>query len=270
VSFDVSRRGFLATAGATGLMAFMTRAQFADAMVGAPHAGEPGRFLSAAQLDTLRAVTDRLMPGPPEDPDPGALDGRSAEAIDMLLGAFSVDPPLIFAGGPWSNRAGGATDHMAKFIALDPIQELGWRIRLEGSRGMKEREFAGPVVGLQEQYQNGLAALDTLAGQHGSTTGFVGLSNADRATVMMDGSVGDFVGQALTDTINAMYGPPEYGGNANLVGWKAVHWPGDTQPRGFTAAEVSQPDADRRTLAYTADQTRQLANQLLPGSTILD
>ena len=32
-------------------------------------------------------------------------------------------------------------------------------MRIEGSQGMPEREFNGPVVGLQERYREGLAAL---------------------------------------------------------------------------------------------------------------
>ena len=39
----------------------------------------------------LRAVTDRLIPGQPEDPTPGALQAGVPEAIDLLLGAFEVD-----------------------------------------------------------------------------------------------------------------------------------------------------------------------------------
>ena len=84
-------------------------------------------------------------------------------AIDLFLGAFSVDPPLIHAGGPFSDRAGAREDDMADFVPLDPLAELGWRIRLEGSQGRPEREFAGPVTGLQEVYRRGLVHLDAIA-----------------------------------------------------------------------------------------------------------
>src|SRR5205823_6205899 len=91
----------------------------------------------------------RFIPGPPEDPDPGAIEAGAAEAIDLYLAAFTFDPPLILAGGPFSNRAGGSHDDFADFVPLDRLAELGWRIRLEGSQGKPEREFAGPVTGLQ-------------------------------------------------------------------------------------------------------------------------
>ena len=113
-----------------------------------PAPGQAGRFLTAHELDTLRAVTGRLIPGPPDDPDPGAVEAGCAEAIDLLLGASRFDPPLIHAGGPFSDRAGASHDDLADFVALDPLAELGWRIRLEGSRdeGTRvRRPRAGPA-----------------------------------------------------------------------------------------------------------------------------
>jgi hypothetical protein len=38
-----------------------------------------------------------------------------------------------------------------------------------------------------------------------------------------------------------MYGPPEYGGNRDLAGWRSIGFEGDVQPRGWTDAEVSEP-----------------------------
>jgi hypothetical protein len=191
-------------------------------------------------MDTLRAVVDRLIPGPPDDPSPGALQAGCAEAIDLLLGAFAVDPPLIHAGGPFSNRNGSTVDDFARFVPLDAHAELGWRIRLEGSRGLPEREFGGPVVGLQQVYRDGLAHLDKRARQLGSD--FASALAPVQILILSDltdGDVQSFVGAAMANTIEAMYGPPEYGGNRGLVGWAYTGWPGDTQPRGFTAAEVS-------------------------------
>ena len=39
------------------------------------------------------------------------------------------------------------------------MQELAWRTRIEGSERRAEREFNGPVVGLQQLYREGIAAL---------------------------------------------------------------------------------------------------------------
>ena len=38
-----------------------------------------------------------------------------------------------------------------------------------------------------------------------------------------------------------MYGAPEYGGNRDGAGWRAIEYPGDIQPRGWSDAEVAGP-----------------------------
>jgi hypothetical protein len=236
---DVARRAFLKGAGALGLLALANPTRVAKALIDAPGPGQAGRFLKAHELDALRAVCARLIPGPPEDPDPGALEAGVPEAIDLLLGAFKVDPPLIHAGGPFSNRAGAHRDDFAHFVPLDAHAELGWRIRLEGTKGIKAREFAGPVVGLQQIYREGLAHLDERAG--GDFASLPGLLQDAILLDLTDDQTQTFLGAALANSFEAMYGPPEYGGNRKLVGWKNTEWPGDVQPRGFTPAEVEAP-----------------------------
>src|SRR5213082_4193175 len=130
----VGRRAFLKAAGALGLLALVPARRLQALVASVPGPGQAGRFLTAHELDTLRAVTARFVPGPPDDPDPGALEAGVAEAIDLMLGAFRVRPPLIHAGGPFSGRAGGRRDDFAHFVPLDRLAALGWRIRLEGSR----------------------------------------------------------------------------------------------------------------------------------------
>ena len=228
----IGRRAVVRGLGVGALMAFVPvpalRAAARDAATASPAAG---RFLTAPELATLRAITGRLLPGPPDDPDPGAIEAGCAEAIDALLAAFSFDPPLIHAGGPFSNRAGARRDDMARFVPLDPLAELGWRIRLEGSQGRPERSFAGDVVGLQQQYRDGLARFP----------GFVGASPAEQDARLGAPEALDFVAQVLSDTLDVMYGPPEYGGNKDGIGWAYIDHEGDVQPRGYSDAEVSEP-----------------------------
>jgi Gluconate 2-dehydrogenase subunit 3 len=243
VSGSFDRRSFGKGAGALGLLALVPSRRIQDLIAETAQAGARGRFLTAHELATLRAVTDRFIPGPPEDPDPGAVQARCAEAIDLLLGAFEVDPPLICAGGPFSNRAGARHDDFEDFVPLDRHAMLGWRIRLEGSKGNPAREFGGPVEGLQGKYRSGLAHLD----DRSRTLTALPFEEAPlpvQTAILSDQSdskTQDFVGQAFADTIVAMYGPPEYGGNHGLVGWRYIGWPGDSQPRGFADAEVSGP-----------------------------
>jgi len=224
----ITRRAFLTAAGATGLLALIP----ASATAG-------GVFLTTTELDTLRAAAETLVPG--------AREAHCAEAIGALLAAFAFDPPRIHAGGPFSGRAGPAVsgdDDFRHFIALDPIAELGWRIRIEGSQGKPEREFAGPVTGLQEIYRTGLARVNQRARALGARD-FASLAPALQDVVLNDPADADvqtFSGTALANTLEFMYGPPEYGGNRNLSGWRSIGWPGDAQPRGFTARQVSEPD----------------------------
>ncbi len=242
----LGRRAFLKAAGALGLLALVPARRLQALVASVPGPGQAGRFLTAHELDTLRAVTARFVPGPPDDPDPGALEAGVAEAIDLLLAAFTLDPPLIHAGGPFSDRAGATHDDFADFVPLDAHAALGWRIRLEGSQGLPEREFAGPVTGLQEIYRSGLAHLDERS-QQAFGVDFKDAPGPAQDLLLSDQTDGDlqtFVGAALANTLEAMYGPPEYGGNRSLVGWGYTRWPGDLQPRGSTDAEVSQPGPD--------------------------
>ena len=246
---ELSRRAFLATSGSLSLLALVDPRALAQ--LTAPAVGAPGHFLDAHELDTLRALTGRFLPGPPEDADPGAIEAGAAEAIDLLLAAFSFDPPIIHAGGPYSDRAGSPHDDFAEFHGLDRLAELGWRIRIEGTLGLAEREFAGPVRGLQEIYRNGLAHLDART----SPLAFVDAPAPVQDLVLLDVSddaVQELVGVALANTLEAVYGPPEYGGNRSLAGWTPIGWPGDAQPRGFTDAEVSEPDPNAGSLDVVA------------------
>jgi len=243
VGQGISRRSFVRAGGAIGLLALVPRARLEELLAASARAAGTGggHFLTAHELDTLRAVCGRLVPGPPDDPDPGAREAHVPEAIDLLLGAFRVSPPMIHAGGPFSRRAGGKRDDFTHFVRLDRHAALGWRIRLEGTRGKRQREFAGPVRGLQQIYREGLAHLDSRAAGH-----FAALPGPAQDAILSDQSddqVQELVGVALSNTLEAMYGPPEYGGNRGLVGWKYTHWPGDRQPRGYTDAQVSGLDA---------------------------
>ena len=68
-----------------------------------------------------------------------------------------------------------------------------------------------------------------------------------------------------SDVLDATYGPPEYGGNRNLVGWTVNHWDGDTQPRGFTPDRVSNPDPSPTTPPLTPQAAVDALKKFLPG-----
>ena len=153
----------------------------------------------------------------------------AADYVDGLLGAFLVDPPRIWAGGPFSGRGGGDAS-FASFIALSPMEELAWRTRIEGSRGLAEREWNGPVVGLQERYRAGIASLGA---------DFLGASPQDQDRRL--GEAADFARLLYQHACEATYGAPEYGGNRDLAGWRTIGFPGDVLPRGWSDEEVRDP-----------------------------
>jgi Gluconate 2-dehydrogenase subunit 3 len=182
-------------------------------------------YLSASDARILGAAVDRLIP--PSGMHPGAAALGAVSYIDGLLGAFLVDPPRIFAGGPFSGRRGGRAS-FAEFLPLRPLEELAWRTRIEGSRGEPEREFNGPVRGWQELYREGINAL-------GADFDEVAGAEQDRRLKAQP----EFRALLYGHANEGCYGAPEYGGNRDGLGWAAIGFPGDAQPRGYTDEEVS-------------------------------
>jgi hypothetical protein len=183
------------------------------------------RYLTDDEYGVVAAAADRLIP--PLDAHPGGAALGVADYVDNLLAAFTFDPPLIFAGGPFSGRFGGEAS-FAEFMTLSPNEELAWRTRIEGSQGRAEREFNGPVRGWQDEYRAGLAAL-------GADFCTVGGDEQDRRLHAQP----EFRVTLYQHACEGAYGAPEYGGNHELEGWRVIAFEGDVQPRGYTDDEVT-------------------------------
>ena len=225
----VTRRQALRAAGG---MTVAVLAGGAFEASGVAVAVEPGKaaFLTEDELATLRALVDVFIPA---DQDGGAVQGGCAEAIDALLGAFEVSPPRIYAGAPFSDRAGSQKNHFERFLGLDAYETKAWRLRIEGSRGRPQLERNGPVKGWQQIYRDGLAAL--------AAQNFAALPAPARELALQtssDPAVAALVAEAWPHTWQLMYGAPEYGGNRDLLGWSYSGWDGDRQPRGWTREEI--------------------------------
>ncbi|MGH3201263.1 MAG: gluconate 2-dehydrogenase subunit 3 family protein [Streptosporangiaceae bacterium] len=191
--------------------------------------GRTLRFFTAGHAAVVEAATARIAPGPLDDPaeadHPGAREADVTGYIDSMLGALGAlddAAPLVFAGGPWSNRHTSGPDLMAHFATLDPVARIAWRRRL---------------TGWQQQYRQGIATLDKLAGGD-----FTKASHAKQDKILVRSAVSDFVALLFEHTIEGLYAAPEYGGNRGQAGWKEIGFPGDIQPRGYTADEVSRSD----------------------------
>ena len=189
------------------------------------------RFFTAHQAAVVEDATARIAPGPADDPaekgHPGAREADVTGYIDTMLGSLAAldndrPPPPIFAGGPWSNRHTSGPDLMAGFVTLDPVAKIAWRRRL---------------TAWQSQYKDGIKALDHLAGGD-----FTKATPQKQDKILATQSVGDFTSLLFEHTIEGLYAAPEYGGNRDLAGWKEIGFPGDIQPRGYTAEEVERSD----------------------------
>jgi hypothetical protein len=186
-------------------------------------------FFTSHQAAVVEAATARIAPGPSDDPaeagHPGAREADVTGYIDSMLGALGAldgAAPLVFAGGPWSNRHTSGPDLMARFVPLDPVARIAWRKRL---------------AAWQDQYRAGVATLDKLAGGD-----FTKASHAKQDKILAGSAASSFTSLLFEHTIEGLYAAPEYGGNRGLVGWKDIGFPGDIQPRGYTPDEVSQSD----------------------------
>ena len=111
---------------------------------------------------------------------------------------------------------------MARFMPLDPVARIAWRKRLTAWR---------------QQYQQGIAALDKLAGGD-----FTKVTPRKQDKILAAQQVSPFTSLLFEHTIEGLYAAPEYGGNRGLAGWKDIGFPGDIQPRGYTSAEVERSD----------------------------
>ena len=199
------------------------------------------RFFTSHQAAVVEDATARIAPGPGDAPGegPGAREADVTGYIDTMLGSLSAlsndktndkgndksndEPaPMIFAGGPWSNRHTSGPDLMDRFVTLNPVAKIAWRKRL---------------TGWQQQYANGIAALDKLAGGD-----FTKVAADTKDKILATQSVSTFTALLFEHTIEGLYANPEYGGNRGLAGWKDIGFPGDIQPRGYTSDEVERSD----------------------------
>ena len=191
-------------------------------------------FFTEHQAAVVEAATARIAPGPKDDPaeagHPGAREAGVTGYIDTMLSALKdgalhdgvLQHDRVFAGGPWSNRHTSGPDLMARFTPLSPVAQIAWRKRL---------------ATWQTQYTKGISQLDKLAGGD-----FTQASHKRQDKILSAKSVSEFTSLLFEHTIEGLYASPEYGGNRNLTGWKEIGFPGDVQPRGYSAGEVERSD----------------------------
>jgi len=160
--------------------------------------------LTDAQHRALRVLLDDLVPA--DGPTPGAGEAGGAEYVDRLLGALDVDPPRVWAAGPFSSGP--------DWLELGPWERRVWRDRLAGW----ERTYATGLDALGVDYSD----LDER-------------SRAERRA----GAPPALLELAFTHAVESLYGDPAYGGNQYGSGWTAIEL--EVRPEGWTDEEVSRP-----------------------------
>src|SRR2546421_599553 len=98
-------------------------------------------WLGDDEYRVVQAACARMIPS---DDGPGATEAGVVDYIDGLLGAFELDPPRIWAGGPFSGRHGGDAG-----VAGGNRDLVGWRyIGFDGDvqpRGYPDDVVSGPA-----------------------------------------------------------------------------------------------------------------------------
>ena len=202
-----------------------------------------GGFFTEPERRALNALANHVIPSEPGAPGGGDLG--AAAYVERLLTAFDVDPPALFADGPFSGRApfsdgkGGAgargvfpPNDFLRFQAIDRVTEKAWRIRLYGSKatpgGTLNEGLVPLVIGLRDLFKDGLRKVVAEAKAPTET-----LNAAQLRDVFL--GLDTELQKALVDLVSqGAWGAPEYGGNPDLAGWKMVRYEGDVQPFGYS------------------------------------
>lgn len=239
----IDRRGFLKlTAGAAAVVALPWS-------IGARcEVAATGRAFSPRQRATFDAIAARIVPA---DIDGGAREAGVGDYVERLLTAFDYDPPWVFAGGPFSGRTpfadkltGTAStifpeDRFAQPLALSRTAEIAWRTRIYGSAHVSGgASGALETQGLRDDYIKGLAGVDAGARDLFGRA-FVDLTVEQQDRVLAEADEA-FVRQVIEHSVEGMYAAPEYGGNRNLVAWRAIGYEGDSQPLGYSIFDGSR------------------------------
>lgn len=182
-------------------------------------AAETFAFFTTHEADVIREATARILPGPLDDPleagHPGAREANVTRFIDVLLSALDHRPERIHAGGPY----GAAIN---QFVALSDVQRTAWTQKL---------------AALKAAYRDGVVLLDSLAGDD-----FVAASALAKDQALVSPDAAEFLEILYTHTLEGTYSHPVYGGNADRTGWTEISFPGDSQPTGYSRAQVGEGD----------------------------
>jgi gluconate 2-dehydrogenase gamma chain len=182
--------------------------------------------------------------------------------------------PVASTSAPLMNLTAAETEILSAMVdRLIPSDETGPGALEAGALRFIDRALSEAESASAAAYRAGLAALDRYS-QYSRGAAFVDLSERDRDSVLIDvqtgaatgagtgfeGSSAGFFNMVKDHTWQGTFGDPQYGGNANFVGWDLIRYPGvrlrvtDEEQRMLEAEEL---EPSRRS-AYDFGQFKNL------------
>lgn len=157
-------------------------------------------FLQPDEAAFIRAATARLIPGDAESP--GALEADVTNFIDKALASPWGSGSDMYTSGPWQSGA----------------PEQGYQLKFTPA----------------ELYRTALAAINRALGGAGRPFEEMNEAEQDEYLSTLEAGSEDldgvpsavFFSMLLQNTLEGFLADPIYGGNRNMVGWKAIGFPG--------------------------------------------
>ena len=207
---DLTRRSFTDAVGLAGVFAVLglpAYGQQAKQMLGPqgmqPAVTKAGRiFLSDEEADFIEAVVARLIPA--EGNGPSALEAGVPNFIDKQLGGAWGQGERLFMGGPFDPAAIPQLGYQLPYLPADLFRRSMAAIATKMAPGT-------PFAALAAQDQDRFIS-DQLEG------GGLGNLNGVPAKVFFE--------HLLEMTLQGYFSDPVYGGNKDMVAWKAIGFPG--------------------------------------------
>lgn len=196
------------------------------------------RFFDAHQARTVDALTSRIFPAGPDGP--GAHEAGAGNYIDYLLSRDDAFGQPIYRRSPFALAYRG--DH-------PPPDREGtvWAPKSE-----LPRHGFQSALDPREIYRRGLASLDRLARRRfGADFADLPPDVQDRivAALADDTAEGfetptarEFFQMVQEHTVEGTFSDPQYGGNFDMIGWRAIGFPG--AQRTYAPEDLSTEDID--------------------------
>lgn len=200
---------------------------------------DPGelRFFTESEAATLDALLATILPS--DDESPGAREAQVLNYIDFRLSEYEEGfGRRVFRQPPYAQPYDGDeppgpnTDEVI-WVPRDELPRYGYQ------------SGRNP----QEIYRDGLAEVDALArSEFGAPLGDLGEADQEALVAMMAEESGDvdeglrqpslnaFFDTVRQDLVEGMFSDPQYGGNAEFIGWRLIGYPG--AQRAYTPDEM--------------------------------